>query len=446
MLSKHSILGGRARVGKNIINIGDIDSPDLAHRLWGTGDLARLGFGDNYNRNQYEVRRRNWNQLNNKSVERALMRQRRQFAGLIGGQLLGGAGDIATSLGYENFGRSISNIGEGVTAGAGAAMGASLAGIGGKAAGIIGVVVGFGTAITKNISSMEQLAQSVNKVAKAFDENYISLHRQTRSIQESILSSRHQTRAGQLLESGNLDEAKKQAKYWSDAYKSAKDTFESVGDPQDEENRIRRHAEELKTKVDEYVGTSRAEDLFGKDSQVVGWLEKTLGFSTYGMRKQEVLNKIDEDAQKQIQDMQQRYKDREAEMNKAKGFADTYQSVVDKLEGDREDEFNKSKIEVQRRLQLSDRNDQAIASYRAQGEANRTQMFANDVLGDKLTSPLEKFNKIAEQLDAARARRNEALTGAYGIAKDIAGGKMTSDEMTRAMAKQSKLDTQAAQQ
>lgn len=164
------------------------------------------------------------------------------------------------------------------------------------------------------------------------------------------------------------------------------------------------------------------------------------------MRKQEVLNKIDEDAQKQIQDMQQRYKDREAEMNKAKGFADTYQSVVDKLEGDREDEFNKSKIEVQRRLQLSDRNDQAIASYRAQGEANRTQIFANDVLGDKLTSPLEKFNKIAEQLDAARARRNEALTGAYGIAKDIAGGKMTSEEMTRAMAKQSKLDTQAAQQ
>lgn len=190
-MSKASIMGGKARIGKNIFDIGSIDSPDLAHRLWGTGDLAKLGFGDNYNRNQYEMRRRNWNQLNNKSLERALMSQRRQFASLIGGQLLGGAGDIATSLGYENFGRSISNIGEGVTAGAGAAMGASLAGIGGKAAGIIGVVVGFGTAITKNISSMEQLAQSVNKVAKAFDENYISLHRQTRSIQESILSSRH---------------------------------------------------------------------------------------------------------------------------------------------------------------------------------------------------------------------------------------------------------------
>ena len=68
------------------------------------------------------------------------------------------------------------------------------------------------------------------------------------------------------------------------------------------------------------------------------------------------------------------------------------------------------------------------------------------MLGDKLTSPLEKFNKIAEQLDAARAKRNEALTGAYGISREIAGGKMTSEEMTRAMAKQNRLDTQAAQQ
>ena len=163
-------------------------------------------------------------------------------------------------------------------------------------------------------------------------------------------------------------------------------------------------------------------------------------------RKGEVKNQIDEEAQKQIKEMQQRYKDMEAEMNKAKGFAETYQSVVDKLEGDRDAEFKKSQIEVQRRLQLSERNDQAISSYKAQGEANRTQVFANDVLGDKLTSPLEKFNKIAEQLDAARAKRNEALTGAYGISKEISGGKMTSEEMTRAMAKQSRLDTQAAEQ
>lgn len=133
-------------------------------------------------------------------------------------------------------------------------------------------------------------------------------------------------------------------------------------------------------------------------------------------------------------------------MNKAKGIAAEYQSVVEKIENKDKADKAKSDAEVQKRLVLDERNEQTIARYRAQGEANRTQAFANDVLGDKLTSPLEKFNKIAEQLDAARARRNEALTGAYGIAKDIAGGKMTSEEMTRAMAKQNRLDTQASQQ
>lgn len=271
---------------------------------------------------------------------------------MIGGQLLGGAGDIATSLGYEGFGRGISNLGEGITGGASAAMGASLAGLGGKAAGGIGIAVGLATVITKNISSMEQLAEAVNKAAKAFDENYAVLHRQTKGIQDSIMSSRHQTRANQLLESGNIDEAKKQAKYWSHAYESAKSTFENVNDPQAEEDKIRKRAEELKSQVDKYVGTNNAEEWFGKDSKGVEWFEKTLGISTYGMRKQEVLNKIDEDAQKQIQEMHQRYKDLQQEMNQAKGNAESYQNVVDKIESDRKADKEKSDAEVQKRLAL----------------------------------------------------------------------------------------------
>ena len=36
--------------------------------------------------------------------------------------------------------------------------------------------------------------------------------------------------------------------------------------------------------------------------------------------------------------MHQRYKDLEAEMNKYKGYADTYQSVADKLDNDKKAE------------------------------------------------------------------------------------------------------------
>lgn len=129
------------------------------------------------------------------AAQRQAMRQSRQFAALIGGQLLGGAGDIATSLGYENFGRGISNLGAGITSGGGAGMAATMAGLGGKAAGGIGIAVGLATVISKNIASMEQLAQSVNKASQAFEANYKALHTRTVGINDSIMGIRQQDRA-----------------------------------------------------------------------------------------------------------------------------------------------------------------------------------------------------------------------------------------------------------
>lgn len=429
-----SILGGAVRYQGGTYRLG---ADTNAARLFSSGRLEQL---DPSLALAYENQMNRFRSKTNSPSSRAAMRQGRQFAGLIGGQLLGGAGDIANAMGYTGLGTILGNVGSGVTSGAGAAMGMSLAGLGGKAAGGIGIAVGLATVISKNISSMEQLAASVNKAAKAFDENYAALHRQTRSIQESILGSRHQTRANQLLESENIEEAKKQAKYWSDAYEYAKTTFESINDPQQEENRIRRLAERKKAAVDDALnGTNLA------------WAESTLGetlFEIMGQpgaatRKQEVKNQIDEEAQRQIQEMHQRYKDLEADMNKAKGFADTYQSVVDKIESDRKADFEKSKAEVEKRLALSERNDQAIARYQAQSSANKTQAFANDILGNRMLSPLEKFNKISDELDKLRTTRNTALTSAYDLSKEISGGKMTSEEMTRAMSRQSKYEFEA---
>lgn len=74
-------------------------------------------------------------------------------------------------------------------------MAATMAGLGGKASGIIGVAVGFATVITKNIASMEQLAQAVNKAAQAFEENYKALHARTIGVHDSIMGIRQQDRA-----------------------------------------------------------------------------------------------------------------------------------------------------------------------------------------------------------------------------------------------------------
>ena len=162
------------------------------------------------------------------------------------------------------------------------------------------------------------------------------------------------------------------------------------------------------------------------------------------MSRDEAKNEIDRAVQEQIKEMQSGYVKLEAEMNKAKGIASEYQSVVDKIEKDRNADFEKSKAEVEKRLALSERNDQAIARYEAQSSANKTQALANDILGNKMLSPLEKFTKISEELDNLRATRNTALEGAFGLSRDINAGKMTSEEMARAMAKQSKYEFQAS--
>ena len=94
--------------------------------------------------------------------------------------------------------------------------------------------------------------------------------------------------------------------------------------------------------------------------------------------------------------MQSGYAKLEADMNKAKGIAAEYQSVVEKIENKDKDAKAKSDAEVQKRLALSERNDQTMARYEAQSRANSTRVFANGILGNNNLGPLEKFNKISD--------------------------------------------------
>lgn len=97
-------------------------------------------------------------------------------------------------------------------------------------------------------------------------------------------------------------------------------------------------------------------------------------------------------------------------------------------------------------MSLSEQNDFNIAKYKAAGQANATQAFANSVLGDKLTGPLEKFNKLSEELDKLRNLKNNSLMQAYSIAKNINmnGSSMSSEDMRKEFAKQSRFEADAA--
>lgn len=142
----------------------------MANKVWGTGLLK--GLDTSLNKSNYQDQITNWNRMNNHQAQKQQFSQVRQIASYIGGQLLGGAGDIASAMGYTDIGNIINSVGSGVTGGASAAMGMSLAGFGGAASTGVGIAVGLATTIAENISNMEQLAQAVSKTAQAFEENY----------------------------------------------------------------------------------------------------------------------------------------------------------------------------------------------------------------------------------------------------------------------------------
>lgn len=131
-------------------------------------------------------------------------------------------------------------------------------------------------------------------------------------------------------------------------------------------------------------------------------------------------------------------------MNQAKDFREKYQGVVEKIENQNKADKAKSDAEVQRRLVLDERNEQNIARYQAQSALNQTQLFGQEIIDNKGLSTLEKFNRIAEELDKLRTLRSEKMSEVFGISKEIQEGKMNSEDMARTMAKQAKLEFDAS--
>ena len=437
-----SMLGNTARYNGKVYRLGAMAN---AARMFDNGGLEAL---DPNLFNAYQNRMNKFMKKASPPEIRNQIRQARALAGFLGGQLLAGGGQLLTGLGYDRAGGLVGNVGTGLTSGATAAGAMGMAGLG-SAAGPIGILTGVVSFLASNYNDMQQFGEELRKSTEALVENYQVLRKQTTAINDRIIVSRHSTRAAQLLEAEDIDEARKQQKYWNQRYLDTKAAFEE-GNPEGEQQKLLDEAEEAKRKIDKmFEGVTLTwAGLFDTgilhDSKFGDFAAKLRRDKTAQMSRDEAKNEIDKAVQERIKEMHSGYVKLETEMNRAKGIAADYQGVVEKIEKDRKADFEKSKAEVDKRLALSERNDQAIARYKAQTSLNQTQMFADSIIGDKLTSPLEKFEKIADELDKLRAQRASKMSEAFGISKEIQGGKMNSEDMARAMAKQARIEFEAS--
>ena len=100
--------------------------------------------------------------------------QKRKFASIIGGQLIGGAADMASDFGYKRTGIVLGGLGKGVTAGGSAAYVASLFGASDKTSGRIGVGVGIATTavqIAKGLYEFKEALQKATEAQREFAKN-----------------------------------------------------------------------------------------------------------------------------------------------------------------------------------------------------------------------------------------------------------------------------------
>ena len=400
-----------------------LDDPLLAHKILSSPYGKRV-YGNDYDYNKMvaKIQEKQQKILN---IQRAAINQNRQIASIIGGQLFGGAGELATGFGYNTTGAVLGGIGQGVTAGGSAAFGATLMGIG-SAAGPIGIIVGLGSAALAVTKSLYQM----NEAAKQAADNQLKVADALRQTSISQSMDRYLTwqgiRSQQVLKENNLPVAKDRAAYFKKELNKAQGIFFSIQDPKAYEEKIRKDAELKKNLT------------VTKRSVVSGGGTATGNYSTYIQEYKRQLTDeekaaIDKAANEAILAHQKKFDAAKKEYQAAIQNANTWEQVADALQKQKDAADKMSREtrnqEFLKRRQLREGALFASEAYIQSDRIRSTQIMAMDIMNNKQSGPLEKFNKIAEELDRLRSDRKSLVEKAYGINKDIANGERDSNEL-----------------
>ena len=431
-----------------------IDDPFLAHRIISNPELGKELFGKkfDYAKELFDIQKADYKLVQQQKNSLAAMSRNREMASIIGGQLFGGAANIASGLGYTGTANVLGAVGSGFTAGGGAAMAASILGAN-SAAGPIGMLVGLASIFSTLYSSASDAAAAIQKMSEQMNEAFKTLHSNTLNIQRSVQETRHQTNADMLERTGNIEEARKLAEYWKENSQSLQKQF-ADSDPLAEERKIRERGEARKRNIDRAMKEGTASLL---DNDLASFLTHLSGGLNVQENAQKAKNMVDQQTTEQIADMQRKYAAMQQDITSAQKQQTVYQGVVDKLEGQQKNELAKlaaesaakaakAAAEAAARQRLNEANDDAIFGYKTKSQLNQTQDFVNGIIGNKSIGALDKFNTIAAELDAARSQKNSAMNSAFDIARYLKQneGMIGSTEIQAKQKQQAQYDKEAA--
>lgn len=402
-----------------------IDDPFLAHKIISNPKLGKGIFGEDfdYAKELFDIQKADYKIIQQQKNRLAAMRQNREIASMIGGQLFGGAANIASSLGYTGTANVLGAVGSGFTAGGGVAMTASMLGAG-AAAGPIGIVVGLAAAAGSVVSALKQLEESAKKTAEQQEKVAEALKESARSQYVLRYGAWQQIRADQVRKENNLTVAQERESYFKEQLEKARRSYFGLQNPEDFERKTREEAAKKKAE---------------KVNRTIIATPGTAGGGSYSYTtvsdkySAEEKQKIDEAANKAIEAQQKKVQAAKRELDAAQQNYNLWKDVADYLKNSKDEaakaERDSKNAEYAKRRQLREGALFASEAYIQSDRIRSTQIMAMDIMNNKQSGPLEKFNKIAEELDRLRSDRKSLVEKAYGINKDIANGERDSNEL-----------------
>ena len=151
-----------------------------------------------------------------------------------------------SDFGLEKAGAVVSGIGEGISVGGGAALGATMLGASSAVAGPIGLVIGLGAAAFAVTKSFNELEEASKKAAEAQAKTAEAMHSNAIGQSLDMYGTKQKIRAETVEKTNNLSVAKQQAQYFKVELEKARANFFNLSDPAEYEKKIREDAEKKK--------------------------------------------------------------------------------------------------------------------------------------------------------------------------------------------------------
>ena len=339
---------------------------------------------------------------------------------LIGGQLLGGAGDLATSAGYNTLGTSLNIAGQSVTAGAGTAFAMSQMGL--PKAGAIGALVGGATAVASAFSKLKEHTEALGQTIYA-------------------ITLKNQTLISDFRSSLNANEIAWKSSQKSDFYnelpldilkRRQNSMYGSYIENLDKRDTLEKYYREQLSKI-EANRDAQLKPLYARSTQLASNSDNIIGAGRRILEQHNVAEQIkliQESANTQLEAVKNSYTNELKNINKS---ITDYENLLKAIDNVSSKEKERIKLQEQEALRLTELKtaheaylkslNDSISKFKgefnqAATEQNAT-IFTQDILANKSMSAKDKFNAISKRLDDAYDSRNTAQLGVYSAVNQL---------------------------